>query len=152
LAAAAATAALPMLSAAAGAARSARGAGRSSAAATAEKPGWITTTLKAADLKDNEFTAVAGHAIVVARAGKTVAALTTKCTHSGCSMTPKASAKTLTCTCHKSEFNLDGTVAHAPATQPLSHYAIRMNDKGLIEIDPGQQLTKDNKSATITVS
>jgi len=152
LTAAAVTVALPLVGAATGAVRCACGSGpRRSGTAPAEKPGWITTTLKPADLKDSEFTLVDGHTIVLARTNKTVAALTNVCTHSGCPMAPKASAKTLTCQCHKSEFNLDGTVAHAPATKPLSHYAIRVNDKGLIEIDPGQQLSKDDKGAAITV-
>ena len=161
LAVAAATVTLPMLGSAVGALRSANAnatlnpaarAATGGATAASEPAGWITTTLKPADLKDNEFTAVAGHAIVLTRADKTVSAVSNKCTHKGCSMNPKAGNKTLICTCHNSAFNLDGSVAKAPATQPLPHYAIRVNDKGLIEIDPGQTLTKDNKGATITIS
>jgi hypothetical protein len=43
-------------------------------------------------------------------------------------------------------------VAQAPATQPLAHFAVRINDKGLIEIDPGQTLAKDDKGASLTIS
>jgi len=154
-AAAAATVTLPLLGTALGTPRAARGNGSLKPVAVknppAEKPGWFATTLKPADLKDNEFTAIAGHQIVLARTGKTVTALTNVCTHSGCSMDPKAGSKTLLCTCHDSQFNLDGSVAHSPAKQPLSHFALRVNDKGLIEIDPGQKLAKDDKGATITI-
>ena len=149
LTAAAATAALPILGPALGALDSARGNAASKPAAA--QGGWFATTLKPADLKDNEFTAVTGRPIVLARAGKTAAALTNACTHSGCPMDPTAGAKTLSCDCHHSQFNLDGSVAHAPAKEPLSHFAIRVNDKGLIEIDPGQKLAKDDKAATITL-
>ena len=44
-----------------------------------------------------------------------------------------------------------GSVAHAPSKEPLSHFAIRVNDKGFIEIDPSQKLAKDDKGATITL-
>ena len=155
LAVAAVTVSIPLLDSALGTTRSAcAAAATTTAPATnaAEKPGWFATTLKPADLKDNEFTAVAGHAIVVSRSDKTVAALSNKCTHKGCAINPKAGAKTLVCPCHKGEFNLDGTVAKAPPTAVLTHYAIRVSDKGVIEIDPGQSLKKDDKDATITIA
>ena len=153
---AAATVTIPMLDSALGAMRTAAAAGtqRGAASAPATEPaGWFTTKLKAADLKDNEFTAVEGHAIVLARTGKSVVALSDVCTHKGCSLTPKAGTKILgPCRCHQAQFNLDGSVAKGPATLPLPHYAIRTNDKGLIEIDPGQKPAKDDKSASVTIS
>ena len=47
---------------------------------------------------------------------------------------------------------VDGTVAKAPAKDPLAHYALRLNDAGLIEIDPGQKVTKDDKNFSVTVA
>ncbi len=149
LAIATATVALPVLNSALGAMRSASAA---AAAAATEKSSWFTTTVKPADLKVNEFAALPNHAIVLSRSDKTVSALTNVCTHKGCAITPTAGAKTMTCACHKSQFNLDGSVAQAPATLPLSHYAIRVNDKGFIEIDPGQTLAKNDKGATLTIT
>jgi cytochrome b6-f complex iron-sulfur subunit len=150
LVAAAATVTLPILGQALGAVNSARGNAAPNSAAT-EQGGWFTTTFKPADLKDNEFTALPGRPIVLARSGKTVAALTNKCTHSGCAMNPAAGSKTLSCQCHRSQFNLDGSVAQPPAKQALSHFAIRVNDKGLIEIDAGQKLGQADKAATLTI-
>jgi hypothetical protein len=43
-------------------------------------------------------------------------------------------------------------VAKGPATLPLPHYAIRVNDKGFVEIDPGTKLAKDGKGASVTIS
>ena len=150
LAVAAVTVALPALSTALGGLRSARA--QAATSAPAEVPGWFTTKIKPADLKDNEFTAVEGHAIVLSRSDKTVAALTNKCTHKGCTIPAKAGAKLLVCPCHSANFNLDGTVAKAPATLPLAHYAIRTNADGFIEIDPGQKPAKDDKASTLTIS
>jgi len=151
---------LPMLQSAIGSMRSASAnatvnpAARGGATATvAEKAGWFTTKLKAADLKDNEFVAVEGHAIVLSRSGKTILALTNKCTHQGCAITPKAGSKTLNCSCHGAQFNLDGTVAKAPARNPLGHYAIRVNADGLVEIDPGTKPAKaDDKDGSISLA
>lgn len=112
---------------------------------------FTSTNLKAADLKDNEFTATSVSGVLVARTGKTVAALSNKCTHQGCGLTPKPGAKILTCPCHRAEFNLDGTVAKTPAGTPLSHYAIRLIDKGIVEVDTSRKPPKDDKSATATI-
>ena len=117
-----------------------------------EKPGFFATTLKPADLKDNEFTTVDGHALLITRTDKTVTALTNVCTHRQCAMKPKAGEKILSCACHGSQFNLDGTVAKAPARMPLQHFAIRTNDAGLIEIDPGTKVAKDDKNFAITLT
>ena len=162
LAVAAATVTIPMLDSVLGAMRSASavasqrgggGGGGGNGTAPAEKAGWFTTTLKAGDLKDNEFTVVEGHEIVLARTGKTVAALSNVCTHKGCTIAPKAGTKVLgPCQCHQAAFNLDGSVAKAPATAPLPHLAIRVNDKGFIEIDPGQNLSKGDKGSSMTIS
>src|SRR5205809_826922 len=122
LAVAAAAVSLPMVEAALGKMRSAnaQAAGapatatapaRAGAAAGAsrtapdEPAGWLTTTMKAADVKDGEFTDVAGHVIALSRTGKQITALSTKCTHMGCKIAPKAGEKILTCPCHGGQFN-----------------------------------------------
>jgi Rieske Fe-S protein len=127
-----------------------RGGGGNQQAAP-EKAGWFGSKLKAADIKDSEFTAVAGHSILISRSGKTITALTNKCTHKGCAITPKAGAKTLTCKCHQAQFNLDGSVAKGPAKDPLVNYAVRLAADGTIEIDPGTKVKKDDNSFSITV-
>jgi cytochrome b6-f complex iron-sulfur subunit len=151
LAVTAATVSLPMLESALGSLKAARAAG-DGAGTPASKPSWITTTLKPDDVKDNEFSIVTGQKIVLARSGKDISAMTNVCTHRGTAINPKAGQKTLTCPSHGSIFNLDGTVGKGPAMVPLQHYAIRLNDKGMIEVDPSQKVTKDAKEATLTVT
>jgi Rieske Fe-S protein len=126
--------------------------GRANRVAPDEPAGWFATKIKPADVKDGEFTDVPGHVIVLVRTGKDISALTTKCTHQGCKIPPTAGAKILTCPCHGAQFNLDGTVAKAPARTPLVAYAIRVSDAGVIEIDPGQKPAKDAKEFKITVA
>jgi cytochrome b6-f complex iron-sulfur subunit len=155
LAIAAATVSMPLLDSALGTLPSALAAangGNGAASAPAEGPGFFATTFKPAALKDNEFTAIPGHAIVLSRKDKTVAAISNKCTHMGCTINPKAGKDILACSCHGAQFHLDGSVAKAPATVALTHYALRVNDKGLIEIDPGQKLAADNKNAAVTIN
>src|SRR6059058_4650035 len=74
--------------------------GTASRTAADEKAGWFATKIKPADVKDGEFTDVPEHAIAISRTGKEITALTTKCTHQGCKIPPKAGEKELTCPCH----------------------------------------------------
>jgi cytochrome b6-f complex iron-sulfur subunit len=154
LAVAAVTASVPLLESALGTIPAALGAqrgGNGTTSAPAEVPGFFATTFKPADLKDQEFTAIPGHAILLTRNDKSVEAISNKCTHHGCAINPKAGQKILTCQCHGAQYKLDGTVAKAPATKALDRYALRVNDKGLIEVDPGQKVAAGDKSATVTI-
>ena len=74
-------------------------------------------------------------------------AISAICTHLGCITQWKADLNVITCPCHGSQFNNDGTVAHGPAPRPLPHFAIRlMPDGGLLvdklEIVPHTQILK----------
>lgn len=46
-----------------------------------------------------------------------------RCTHAGCALTAVTDGAAV-CPCHGSRFNLDGTVARGPATQPLTTRAV----------------------------
>ncbi|HVT79369.1 MAG TPA: Rieske (2Fe-2S) protein [Phycisphaerae bacterium] len=153
LATVAATVTLPALQAALGRMKAAQAAAPAASAAATSKSGWITTTLKAADLKEDSWVQVAGQKIVVSRSGKTVMALSSVCTHKGQPVKPKTGdAKIIWCPSHGSEFKLDGSVNKAPAAKPLDIYAIRLDDKGMVEIDPSQKVAKDAKEASVTLS
>ena len=165
LAAAAATVTLPMLDSALGRMRSASaqaapttapatraGAARAGAnTAVPEEPaGWFTTKLKVADTKDGEMVAVEGHSIVIARTDKDITALSARCSHRQCNMPPTPANKILTCPCHGSQFNMDGSVAKGPATVAVPNFAIRLKADGFIEIDPGQKPKKGDKEFSVS--
>ncbi len=152
ISAAAVTVGLPLVESALGRLRSARAEAPAPTPArggVAEKPGYIDTTLKPADVKDKEFTLVKGHKVLVVRQGDNITAITNVCTHRGCTVTPTAGQDIMTCGCHKAQYNLDGGVVKGPATVPLNHYAVKLNDKGTIEVDPGQVVAKDAKEAVL---
>jgi cytochrome b6-f complex iron-sulfur subunit len=151
LVAAAVTASIPILDSALGTVSSAHAADPATTP-PATKESWTPTEIKAADLKDNEFTPAGIAGVVISRKDKIVAALSTVCTHKGCAVAAKNGANILACPCHGAQFNLDGTVAKAPANKPLERYALRVNDKGMIEVDKTQKVARDDKSATITLS
>jgi len=66
--------------------------------------------------------------IVVSRptAGE-VLAFSAVCTHQGCTVAD-VSGGTVNCPCHGSRYNLDGTVAHGPATRPLRRKSTEIRD------------------------
>jgi Rieske Fe-S protein len=54
-----------------------------------------------------------------------------KCTHKGCAVN-KVADGTIDCPCHGSKFNLDGTVAKGPATEPLEAKAIAVQGDSIV--------------------
>ncbi len=54
-----------------------------------------------------------------------VVAVNSLCTHQGCSV--KWDAGLFTCPCHGSEFNVDGTVASGPASDPLGAFEAKID-------------------------
>jgi Rieske Fe-S protein len=51
-----------------------------------------------------------------------VKAINTTCTHKKCPVKYKSDSNDLFCKCHKSKFELDGTVVSGPAPKPLTTY------------------------------
>lgn len=52
--------------------------------------------------------------------------LSSICTHAGCPVT-EIEGQAIVCPCHRSEFNLDGSVRTGPATQPLPKVALKIS-------------------------
>lgn len=59
-------------------------------------------------------------------------AVTSICTHQGCTITAETSD--FYCMCHGSEFSFTGSVLHGPAQSPLQHYALCLSN-GVVGID-----------------
>lgn len=58
-------------------------------------------------------------------------AFSSKCTHKGCAVN-KVADGTIDCPCHGSKFNLDGTVAKGPATEPLKAKTISVQGDSIV--------------------
>lgn len=53
------------------------------------------------------------------------------CTHKGCAVN-KVADGTIDCPCHGSKFNLDGSVAKGPATEPLEAKAVAVQGDSIV--------------------
>lgn len=53
------------------------------------------------------------------------------CPHAGCNVNAITDGKII-CPCHKSEFNLDGTVAQGPAKKPLEARAVTVQGESIV--------------------
>jgi len=126
---------------------------------------WVKT-IKPADLADKTAKAITDDATrktlaILCRDGKNIIALSSKCTHKGCSVNSAAGKSILRCPCHHAEFDFTGTNTRGPGGQPgtpvaatlkpLSYYALRLNSDGVIEVDTSKTVDKDAKEATLTV-
>ena len=73
----------------------------------------------------------------------TIYALSTTCTHLGCTPNWLESEKKFKCPCHGSGFRITGVNFEGPAPRPLERYAIRLGDDGQILVDKGRKFQKE---------
>ena len=75
-------------------------------------------TIGKADVPKGSGVIKSGYIVTQPTAG-TFEAFSNICTHQGCPIT-QIQGDTITCNCHGSEFNVDGSVKHGPADRPLT--------------------------------
>lgn len=70
-------------------------------------------------------------------------ALSTICTHLGCTPNWLESEKKFKCPCHGSGFRISGVNFEGPAPRPLERFAIRKTDEGMIIVDKSRKFQKE---------
>jgi len=70
-------------------------------------------------------------------------ALSTVCTHLGCTPNWLEAEQKFKCPCHGSGFYKDGINFEGPAPRPLERYAIQVADDGQVEIDKSQKFQQE---------
>lgn len=83
------------------------------------------------DLPIGSLAAVPGAPAIVGRDAGGVYAMTSTCTHAGCSSDPQSNG-TIYCPCHGSRFDSNGNVVNGPARNPLAHFAVEIDAQGNI--------------------
>lgn len=76
--------------------------------------------------------------ICIVREGNKIAAISTTCTHLGCSVA--ISDTGFACPCHGSRYDQDGTVTGGPAPKPLPWFKVSLAPNGEIEVDKNAQV------------
>ena len=71
--------------------------------------------------------------ICIVREGSKIAAISTTCTHLGCSVS--ISDTGFDCPCHGSRYDQDGNVTGGPAPQALPWFKVKLAPNGFIEVD-----------------
>ena len=70
-------------------------------------------------------------------------ALSTTCTHLGCTPNWLEAEKKFKCPCHGSGFKISGVNFEGPAPRPLERYAIRISDDGQILVDKSRKFQRE---------
>ncbi|MBI3409521.1 MAG: ubiquinol-cytochrome c reductase iron-sulfur subunit [Planctomycetes bacterium] len=70
-------------------------------------------------------------------------ALSTTCTHLGCTPNWLESEKKFKCPCHGSGFKITGINFEGPAPRPLERYAIKKADDGQIVVDKSRKFQRE---------
>jgi len=76
--------------------------------------------------------------ICIVREGNKLAAISTTCTHLGCSV--GISDTGFACPCHGSRYDQDGVVTGGPAPKPLPWFKVTVAPNGEIEVDKNTQI------------
>ncbi len=72
-------------------------------------------------------------------------ALSTVCTHLGCTPNWLSSEKKFKCPCHGSGFRMTGMNFEGPAPRPLERYALSLDESGNIRIDKSRKIRDADK-------
>jgi cytochrome b6-f complex iron-sulfur subunit len=70
-------------------------------------------------------------------------ALSTTCTHLGCTPNWLEEARKFKCPCHGSGFYITGVNFEGPAPRPLERWAIKMGDDGKVVVDRSKKFQKE---------
>ena len=70
-------------------------------------------------------------------------ALSTTCTHLGCTPNWLEGEKKFKCPCHGSGFKISGVNFEGPAPRPLERYAIRVGEDGQIIVDKSRKFQRE---------
>lgn len=74
-------------------------------------------------------------------------AISSKCTHLGCTVQFNANNKRLECPCHASAFNTNGEVLSPPATRALDYYPVVFkNNRVLVDVNHPVRRNKHDRS------
>ena len=66
------------------------------------------------------------------------------CTHQTCLLrAPVTAGEGFFCPCHSSEFDSQGAVLKGPATEPLPHYELTVNEKGFLQANLSAKVPAD---------
>ena len=86
--------------------------------------------------------------VVVARDAGGVYAMSAVCTHAGCLLDDGSQSITagLSCPCHGSAFDGNGTVTRGPARTPLQHYAVTIAADGSVTVDGSQPVSASTRT------
>ena len=74
---------------------------------------------------------IVGDVVVTQPSAGVFKGFSAKCTHKGCTV-DKVADGTIDCPCHGSKFNLDGSVANGPATEPLAAEAVTVQGDSIV--------------------
>lgn len=102
------------------------------------------SSLNVADLKPGSLHLLSSD-VAVARDAQGAYAMTTVCTHQGCSLEDSAQtiAAGLRCPCHGSTFDGNGKVTNGPARTDLQHYQVTIGADGTITVDTNKPVAAD---------
>jgi nitrite reductase/ring-hydroxylating ferredoxin subunit len=100
-----------------------------------------------ADLPVGALKNIVGAPAIIGRDDLGVYAMTSTCTHQGCTVGEAGAGASifLRCPCHGSEFDRNGGVTNGPASSPLVHFQVDIAASGQITVRGGMQVAASTR-------
>ncbi len=93
---------------------------------------------------DDKFKEIGAWIIRAKEEGREIIyALSTTCTHLGCTPNWLEGEKKFKCPCHGSGFKISGINFEGPAPRPLERYAVKKTDDGQVVVDKSRKFQKE---------
>ena len=107
--------------------------------------GVFSTGRKPSQFAMNSATYFNGQDTFVCRDNGGLYALSSICTHAGCTNDYRANSNDFHCPCHGADFSLNGDVTRGPAFSGLDHYAVCLDNDGSIAFDTSNTVSQDTR-------
>ncbi len=93
--------------------------------------------------------AISSDPVAIGRDGAGLYAMSTLCTHAQCDMRSNGSVASdgMSCACHRSKFDVNGTPTGGPAQSTLPHFAVSLGSDGAVTIHQSQTVSSGTRTA-----
>ena len=91
---------------------------------------------------------VAGQPVILGRDAGGLYAMSAICTHAGCNMASDGNLDSTGpfCSCHDSQFDVNGSPVSGPARAPLDHYQVDLAADGTITVQAGVVVSSSTRT------
>ena len=98
-----------------------------------------------ADLAEGTIKPLPRYKLIIFRDNEGIYAISSECTHLGCTLSFNKDGQKFQCPCHGSSFSKDGAVQRGPADEGLPWFSVEVDAQGKIKVDKSKTVPVGTK-------